>query len=287
MSNIYEIFESMREYQVEHKYNLLQESLNTMDIILEANEEKKEGLVKRAITFIKDMWKKFVDWLGKILKRNIQFTESLDEALEKYNLMDVQHGLYDYKNETKVSYYKHEMITVIAINFRSKYTIIKNTSLQHTQIEDKEDASFFNKDRYYKKLGVKNFEEIAEMVKQDCGFSESTKREELLYKALGGISFAKTVSDIDKYNDVLEFVKKDIDDFSSKEIKLIESNPNALSEQMSYFKEGVRVLSELIRSYEACVAKVVSQDTEILKRAIHEYEKIINSKEYKNAQKRR
>lgn len=279
MRNIYEIFESMREYQVEHSYNILEESLNTMDILFEANEENKgkEGLVQRAISFIKEIIKRFGEWINKIIRKNVEDNRDIEELLSSYDFGKIDAALKRAKNNVTVKCHKHLGVMSIELTLTHFPNEVIN-DINRWRFIDEYKTKSDNTDEILKAVGVKSFEEIKPRIMEELQLTDKHIKEFKLSEILYGKNPVQQLNGLINLNKRLDELKKRVEDMGEKTIKQIEQSEVEVEARLHYFKYGMKVLNALLLAFTEGFAKIKHINESIVRKMISEYNKLPKSK---------
>ena len=276
MRNIYEIFESMKEYQIEYSYNMLQESMNNMDILFEATDDEKkskEGVIQRAIKFIKDIIKRFREWIDKIIKKNIEDTRDIEELLTSYDFGRISSILQREHNKVTVKCHKHKPVSVLELSLTYFPNEVINTTNSWIFIDEYKTRDG-NTDEILKSIDVKSFEEIRPMLLNEIGLTDKFIKEFKLSEILYDMSPIQQLNNLPGINKKLEDVKKRVEDMSNKTIKRIENSGVEVETRLKYFKFGIKVLNEIISVFTAGLIKIRQINESIVRKMISEYNKL-------------
>ena len=126
--DIYSIFESMKELQIEVKYDALNEAINNLDFVL--NDElilenaDSQSKIQRVISFIKEMWKKFVNWI-KSLSNRFAKKEADIESLLEHDFLQINKILNNYPCDVKVDCPVHCSVNDVMVSLNRAYVRAK------------------------------------------------------------------------------------------------------------------------------------------------------------------
>ena len=287
MNNIYELFESMKEYQLDLQYNRIVESFEVyesvyfikenIEIVNEADEGNKSTLADRATNifeFLRQQLEKIVDWITNIIKK---FNEDFSVGKKFLELNDVNKAMQKIVNSNNTTMVKchsqHRPIVNVQSEFKSNINKLQNEGKRYTMNNAANKTSVEDiVKRYYK---VNTIEEIQEAINQKFGMGENQVKEVRL-STIDIMQLQNTLNNAENVNKTLEESKRNIQDFYDKHMNKIKRTGNSSNEnkinkssgELKYFNDFMRVINETIRVYLKIVRNMFNEDFAIAKKIV-------------------
>lgn len=286
--DIYSIFESMKELQIEVKYDALNEAINNLEfalndeLILENTDSQSK--IQRVISFIKEMWKKFVNWIKSLCNRFAKKEADIESLLE-HDFLQIVKILNNYPCDVKVECPVHCSVNDVMVSLNRAYIRAKGIMGDYKYADGND---IYNDDVPLEIIkGAKSIEDIDKIIKEQSKVTDKYKKSIPLKDCWSVLDPVENLNRIHEFNETLQKIEKESKDYYEKEIKKIESNPESLETQIRYFKLCNKVLNEAIRVHVEVANKICNIDEAVVRKMISEVERIMKTPEYKKNSKRR
>ena len=286
--NIYELFESMKDHQINIKYDSLNESIKNLDYLYNDNiileNSNNQSKIQKVIAFIREMWKKFTEWI-RALSNRFSKKEADIESLLEHDFLKVNAILRNYNCDVKVECPVHCKINDLMMSLNRSYINAKGIMVDYKYADGNE---IYNDSVPLEIVkGAKKIEDIEKIIKEQAKITDKHKKVIHLKDCWSVLDPVENLNSIHDFNEKLQQIEKESKDYYDKEIKKIESDPSMLESQIRYFKLCNKVLNESIRVHVEVANKICSIDETIVRKMLAEAERIMKTPEYKKNSKNR
>lgn len=289
MLNIYDIFESMRVYQLDLQYDRINESFEILEsysyieedlqILTEADEDAKPkstntfmDKTRNIFQFLNQQLEKIIEWISNIIKK---FTNDFSVGREFLKMNDLNKAMQKLQQDGNgvmvKCHSRHNAIVNVQNEFKQINNKLQNEGKNYTMRNAGEKTSVEDLvKRFYR---VETIEEMDEAVNKKFGMAEDQVNEVKL-TSMNVMQIQNTLNNAVDVNKALEEAKRDIQDFYNKHINKIKRDGNSTNEkkinkssgELKYFNDYMKVINANIRVYMKVVSAMFHEDFAIAKK---------------------
>ena len=267
MHNIYDIFESMKNYQLELQYDRLIESCSVIDVICEESNDNK-NMISKLIDSLKSILESINKWLTNLI-RNFR------EKYNKYTLFLKLHDMNSIATKLKssncnVKVQMHEFSPIESVQ-RAFKGDLKNMSKVIFNGNTRRNA--YDKILIYKAIsGCFSEDELEPTIKYNFNIDDEPKT--ILLTDINFVTGVNYLLNGNKVLNELESYKQEIEDNINKKIKELEKAEEINTKEITFMKEGIKIQQKYVSIFFTCLNKSVNDYYIVFKKMVEESKKI-------------